>query len=214
MTPWIIFPVKVFRAAKMRLRGVLSEEQRSNLARTLWQNTWRAAVCSVFFPRIIIVSREPEVQDAAFQTGAVVLDDPDDINLNRALLCGAEEAVRQGAPSVLVIPVDLPLLTTEALDALAGKLPRCSSSVALVPDRRRTGTNILFQAPPSLMPFQFGPDSFDRHKAAARKAGVEPLEIVDPALTMDLDLPEDLILFEKENIFRWGQALGSGKMDS
>jgi 2-phospho-L-lactate guanylyltransferase len=96
----------------------------------------------------------------------------------------------------LVLPADLPLVTSEDIEALID-LVDPPPAVILAPDRRRDGTNALLAFPPALIEYAFGPSSYDRHRAEALAAGVR-LAICDrPGLALDLDLPEDLGLFRQ-----------------
>jgi 2-phospho-L-lactate guanylyltransferase (CobY/MobA/RfbA family) len=53
------------------------------------------------------------------------------------------------------------------------------------------GPNALALAPGSI-PFQYGPDSAHRHLVAARGAGLRSLQLDLPALSFDVDTPDDL----------------------
>jgi 2-phospho-L-lactate guanylyltransferase len=64
--------------------------------------------------------------------------------------------------------------------------------VAIVPDRRRSGTNALLCTPPAIIPPCFGADSFQRHLAAARSQGVDVRVVESDALGLDIDELEDL----------------------
>jgi 2-phospho-L-lactate guanylyltransferase len=70
------------------------------------------------------------------------------------------------------------------------------SLVALVPDRHGRGTNAILISPPNAIAFAFGPGSRAAHLAAAAQAGASVVELGGP-LTLDLDLPEDLIRAEE-----------------
>jgi 2-phospho-L-lactate guanylyltransferase len=62
----------------------------------------------------------------------------------------------------------------------------------IVPDRHGTGTNALVIAPPGAFEPSFGPGSYERHVAAAKRTGVvyRPVEL--PSLALDVDTPDDL----------------------
>ena len=47
-------------------------------------------------------------------------------------------------------------------------------------------------APPDLIHFAFGPDSFAKHRAAAQAIGSNPEVVERPGLAFDLDSPADL----------------------
>jgi 2-phospho-L-lactate guanylyltransferase len=104
-----------------------------------------------------------------------------------------------GATALLVLAADLPAVSPEAIGtvvaAAAGVRPG-RPLVVLVADRHGRGTNALLLSPPDAIPFAFGPDSRMAHVAAAAEAGADVVE-PDSPLSLDLDLPDDLILAEE-----------------
>jgi 2-phospho-L-lactate guanylyltransferase len=46
--------------------------------------------------------------------------------------------------------------------------------------------------PPNVIPFRYGPQSFSRHEAEAKRAGVPFATVRLDSLALDLDTPEDL----------------------
>jgi 2-phospho-L-lactate/phosphoenolpyruvate guanylyltransferase len=120
--------------------------------------------------------------------------------LNRALTAGQAHAKSLGAAAILVLPADLPLLTLDDLRALVTPLQEpdpTRPALVLAPSHDR-GTNALLLRPPGVVPFAFGPRSFDRHRALAQAAGCAVSIVHTPSLTYDIDFPEDL----------WGEDLG------
>jgi 2-phospho-L-lactate guanylyltransferase len=64
-----------------------------------------------------------------------------------------------------------------------------------VPDRRRDGTNVAVVPTGAGFCFTYGAASFERHRREAARLGL-PCEIIyDRRLAIDIDLPEDLELF-------------------
>jgi 2-phospho-L-lactate guanylyltransferase len=61
--------------------------------------------------------------------------------------------------------------------------------VAAAPDG---GTNALVLTPPTVIPFLYGPDSADRHIAAAGDRGVVSQRLDLPAFARDIDTPDDV----------------------
>jgi 2-phospho-L-lactate/phosphoenolpyruvate guanylyltransferase len=83
---------------------------------------------------------------------------------------------------------DLPLATN--LDVVAGD---GSAAIAvLVPDHRDDGTPVLSVPVDAPFTFAYGTNSFARHVAAARAAGLQTRVVRDAALGFDIDVPEDL----------------------
>ena len=99
---------------------------------------------------------------------------------------------------ILILPADLPLISKSDILSLI-KLAEKPPIVVISPDRRGEGTNALVISPPGLINYDFGPGSFERHCQRAILAGAR-LEIVKlPSLAFDLDVPEDLQLFDEIN---------------
>jgi len=98
----------------------------------------------------------------------------------------------QGAQALVAVPIDLALVTADALRAVSLLLgaPGC----VLVPDRHGTGTNLLGLRPARADLFRFGERSLGAHRRAAEEASLAVRTHADPALALDLDTPEDYAL--------------------
>jgi 2-phospho-L-lactate guanylyltransferase len=115
--------------------------------------------------------------------------------LNEAIEAARSVAVARGATAVLVLPADLPSVTSAAIDdivAAANAVPAPHGLVAIVPDRHGRGTNALLVSPPGAIDPAFGEASRAAHEARAAAAGAAWLELGGP-LALDLDTPADLV---------------------
>jgi len=191
MSLWAIVPVKPLRRGKSRLAGILTEDERAELNRTLLQHTLETLTALKEVEEVLVISRDPQVLTVARNYGARTVreDGQPDLNtaLNRATVIAQVYATR----GVLVLPADLPLISRE--DALV-LVERANDPpvVVIAPDRHQKGTNALLIAPAGLIEYQFGENSFQRHCNLVQKARAR-LEIVNlPSLGLDLDSPEDL----------------------
>src|SRR5207245_486708 len=132
-------------------------------------------------------------------------------DLNAALRQARDAVLARGATALLVVPGDLPLVTPEAIETLIATGRRRGGSVVVAPARDGRGTNALLLSPPDALDFSFGPDSAQRHIAAARANGLRGSRLrvaVHEAaeFALDLDTPSDL-----EAVARLqGQWLDSG----
>jgi 2-phospho-L-lactate guanylyltransferase (CobY/MobA/RfbA family) len=101
-----------------------------------------------------------------------------------------------GFIDVVVAHADLPLATT-LVRAVRPDL------ITLVPDRHEGGTNVI--ALPSHLPFRFGygPGSFHFHRTEAARHGLGVRVWRDPALGLDVDLPEDLAVNAVREVLEW-----------
>jgi 2-phospho-L-lactate guanylyltransferase len=94
------------------------------------------------------------------------------------------------AREILILPADLPFVTSAEIDRLVRAGRR--SGFAIAPDARDAGTNGLFLNLQSLFPFQFGEDSKRRHLAAAKRLGLRECVVRAPGLARDIDAPSDI----------------------
>jgi 2-phospho-L-lactate guanylyltransferase len=196
MTLWAIVPVKPLRRGKSRLAGTLSEDERTELNRSLLQNTLKTFADLREVEEVLVISRDPQALAIARQHGARTVREDGQPELNTALKRATVIAQVYATRGVLVLPADLPLVTRDDVLTLierAGEPP----AVVIAPDRHGTGTNALLISPAGLIEYDFGENSFQHHCQRAREAGAR-LEIVNlPTLGLDLDLPEDLELVRK-----------------
>ena len=191
MTLWAIVPVKPLRRSKSRLAGILSEDERADLSRTLFQHTLETLNTLKEVEEVLVISRDPQVLTIARNYGARTVREDGQPDLNTALKRATVIAQVYATRGVLILPADLPLISRE--DALV-LVERASDPpvVVIAPDRHQKGTNALLISPAGLIEYQFGENSFQRHCNLVKKAGAR-LEIVNlPSLGLDLDSPEDL----------------------
>jgi len=196
MTLWAIVPVKPLRRGKSRLAGALSEDERTELNRTLLQKTLKTLAELKEVEEVLVVSRDPHALTIARNYGARTVREDGQPGLNMALKRATVVAQLYATGAVLVLPADLPLITREDVIALIerGYEPPV---VVIAPDRHERGTNALLISPSGLIEYDFGENSFQRHCQRAKEAGAR-LEILHlPSLELDLDLPEDLELIRK-----------------
>ena len=198
MTLWAVVPVKPLCRSKSRLSLVLGVEERQALSASLLAHTLDSLTRAEGIGRIAVVSSDAEVRSLATKWGAVFIEDPPPGGLNPALELARRTVLSHQACQVLVLPADLPRLTSEAIANLVS-LAEGAPSVVLAPDRHGSGTNALLLTPPGLIEYAFGPLSFMRHLQLAEAAGIQPQICRSPAFALDLDLPEDLSLLAQSS---------------
>ncbi len=193
MTLWAIVPVKPLRRGKSRLAGALSEDERTELNRTLLQHTLETLTDLKELEEVLVISRDPQALTIARNYGARTVREDGQPELNTALKRATVVAQVYATRGVLVLPADLPLISRSDVMTL---IERASEPpvVVIAPDRHEKGTNALLISPSGLIEYDFGEDSFQRHCELVRKSGAR-LEVVNlPNLGLDLDVPEDLEL--------------------
>jgi 2-phospho-L-lactate guanylyltransferase len=183
-----ILPVKSFGAAKQRLASLLGAGSRQALAQAMFQDVLASLRKVEGIERIVIVASEPSVEFAAGEQIVVIADEVQE-GQSAAALAGIGWALASGFERVLLVPGDTPLLAPAEVDELLANAPE---AVVVVPDRHGTGTNALLLQPPTAIEPSFGPDSLQRHVAAAEAAGVTHRVEQVQSLIFDVDTSDDL----------------------
>lgn len=188
-----VVPVKDLRGTKSRLTPVLDPSARAGLTLYMMGRVV-SRLREAGVENVAVVSPDGVVLEKARGRGAEPLPQ-ESRGLNPALDEGRRWAADGGAPSLLVLPADLPLLEAEDVRAVLGAA-KDGASVVVAPDGARSGTNALLLSPPDALPFLFGRDSFEAHLAAARDRGLEVSVCERPHLAFDLDTAGDLARLE------------------
>lgn len=202
---WAVLPVKAWSEAKRRLSPVLSAGEREELARSMLDDVLAATAGVPAIAGTLAVTADRAAASYLENAGCEVLAEPRR-GLNRALATAADELRRRSASTMLVLPIDLPLISNEELDALrthhlerlraaAPKAPasRPRATVTVVPDRFRSGTNALLCSPPGCIPFRFGDGSFRAHLHEAERRDALASSLALEGFGLDLDHPDDLV---------------------
>jgi 2-phospho-L-lactate guanylyltransferase len=176
----VLVPVKSFRRAKLRLAPALDAVARARLAREMATTVLAAAGP---LP-VSVVCDDDDVSAWAAGCGADVIWRPGR-GLNGAVSDGVRELAGRGADRVVVAHGDLPLAVSLGWVA---RFP----GVTLVPDRRDDGTNVIAVPADAGFGFSYGPGSFRRHAAEARRLGLGVRVVREPRLAWDVDVPADL----------------------
>jgi 2-phospho-L-lactate guanylyltransferase len=197
MTTWAIVPVKPLSQAKSRLSGVLSREERIGLCLRMFIHTLDILSHVESIDCTLVVSKDSNVLTMAREHNARTITERGSPHLNQALEHATQMACGFGVSTVLVLPADLPLLTKEVVDEFLS-MSANPPVLVIAPDRHGTGTNALITSPPGLIEYDFGSNSLNCHIARAEAAGARVEVCQLPSLGLDIDLPEDLELFEAE----------------
>ena len=187
---WAVIPVKRFSNAKTRLADLLSPAERESLAQVMLNDVLGAISKSRLVSGILVVSNELRARYAAERAGGLFLFD-EESGVSQAIAKASTWLKNHGQRSFMMLPSDIPLITSSEIDLLIGKQTG-TVGVTLAPDRRQEGTNGLIVAPTDAIPFCFGLDSFSKHVNAARSVGIEPQIVRSDGLSLDIDNPVDL----------------------
>ncbi len=193
---WVVLPVKAWAAAKRRLSPVLSGAERARLARSMLEDVLAAVFAASDQARIagVLAVTSDAVAGGHLEAAGCELLPETRRGLNRALDSAARELEVRGARTMLILPVDVPLVSPRDLERLASRHLGAEGApvVTVAPDRFRSGTNALVVTPPRAIPFRFGDGSFFAHLQEAERAGADGAELSASSLDLDLDHPDDL----------------------
>lgn len=193
-------PVKSPARAKERLRHYLSQEQRVQLVHAMFEDVLVETLKVRGLDRLVVVSNDAHVLVVAAAAGALVLVEQEQLSHSASADWAAKECMNRGAETVMLIPIDVPLVRAAEMESLlleSQRLPR--RHVIIVPSQDGTGTNAMVRTPPDVIRSRFGPDSFAEHVARAEAANAA-VKVMRPAgLLRDLDEPDDVALFLLDN---------------
>jgi 2-phospho-L-lactate/phosphoenolpyruvate guanylyltransferase len=194
LNTYAIIPVKPLNRAKSRLARALKAPTRAALVRSIFSRTLDVITQVERIDGVIVVSRDLTIQELARQRSAIALAEAES-GLNPAITQAAQWAAHHHARSVIVIPVDLPLITAADLDAVIDRAveERC---IVIAPDRHEDGTNVLLVCPPDAIQFAYGASSFNVHRAQAIERGLIVHEYRSLTAAFDIDVPDDLELYQ------------------
>jgi len=192
---WAIVPVKPLNRSKSRLAPVLDGKQREALSRQMLEQTLRTLSQVVGISGILVISRDHAALSLARQFDVQTVQESGTPELNDALGRATQLVTTWGAQGVLVVASDMPLMSAkdiEGMMALADQ-PRI---VVVASDRHGEGTNALLLQPPGLISYSYGTNSFRRHIAQAKEAGIPVRVYGSPTVALDVDVPDDLRMYQ------------------
>lgn len=194
----VVIPVKSLVTAKSRLSPRLAPARRRAFVEELFEHVLTVTGDVVTARNRIVVSADKRIRELSRSVGATVIAEREyePQRGQNAALEQAREAVRlRNIAGLLVLSADLPLVTRDDLDAMLA-LGRTDRTVVLAPDRHTVGTNALFLRPAGILPFCFGPDSYNRHRDEAERRALRVCAYPGLGTAFDVDEPEDLDALE------------------
>lgn len=208
----VILPVKRLADAKTRLRGAVPDADHDSLVLAMALDTAAAALASPVVGRVVVVTGDAAVTEAALALGAEVVPDVPDAGLNPALAYAATVARPKGAvaspPGFVALPADLPALRPEDLTAALRAADDVRSARSFIADATGTGTVLLAAPAGARLEPCFGAGSAEAHMTS----GAKELSGSWPSLRRDVDTPDDLAEAALLGLGpRTGAVLGAGK---
>ena len=202
-----LLPVKAPAKAKQRLSGLLNQEHREALARAMYEEVLATLSTVEGLDRIVVVTSDEAIAHRARQSGAGVFEELEQLGHSHSADAAAKRAMTLGATSVLLLPIDVPLVTKGEIEML---IAAAGHGVIIVPSADGTGTNALVRTPPDAIESRFGPGSFRAHVDQAQARGVPVKVLRPPGLLFDIDTPQDIAeLLERAPACRIAELLRS-----
>ncbi|MFN7945345.1 MAG: 2-phospho-L-lactate guanylyltransferase [Blastocatellia bacterium] len=188
---YLLIPVKDLARAKQRLQKLMTQPERTELARLMMERTFAEARAVRGIDGVAIVTvYEPAIR-LARQAGFEVIAETEQISESVSVDYGSRVLAGRGVRSVLRLPIDLPLVRAADIEAILARL-RDEPSTVMAPSRDGTGTNAIARTPPDLFPSHFGPHSLSKHQAEAKHCNAR-CELLDlPRIALDIDDPADI----------------------
>jgi len=184
-----LLPVKAPQNAKQRLSGFMTSAQRGALARVMFEEVL-ATLCAVKgLDRIAVATSDVAVAEHARRAGVLVLEETEQQSHSHSADAAARHAAQLGATTVLMVPIDTPLVTVAEIESL---IAAAEPGVTIVPSADGTGTNSMVHTPPGAIECRFGPGSFQKHTEQARLRGLAVKVMRPPGLLFDIDTIEDV----------------------
>jgi 2-phospho-L-lactate guanylyltransferase len=197
MTTWAIVPVKHLSLAKSSLSSVLNPSKRRELVLSMLADVLNAVHKSSSVGGSIVVSPDEQVLKFALTYSAFGIIDQG-AKLNDSLELAVKNALAKGATSVLILPLDIPLLTPADVENIIS-IASSPRAVVIAPSKDN-GTNALFLRPPNAMNLRFGGESFPAHLAEARVANARPQIYRSTTVATDIDEIEDLLSIDLKDL--------------
>lgn len=202
-----LLPVKDPRNAKQRLSTLLTAPQREALARAMYEQVLDTLLSVEGLDRVVVVTSDPAAARLAQRRRVEVFEEREQQGHSHSADTAARRAMDLGATTVILLPIDVPLVTKSEIEQL---IAAAGPGVVIVPSSDGTGTNALVRTPPNAIQSRFGPSSFRAHVDQAEALGLAVKVLRPPGLVFDIDTPEDIAeLMERAPTCRIAELLRS-----
>ena len=200
MNIWVIIPVKQLSKTKSRLASVLSSEDRANLTLKLLKRLFSVVGDVEEIEKVLVVSRDETVVRLTTELNHIALSEPAGADLNESIQFAFSHAQISGASYVLILPSDLPLITSADLEMLLSQVvdDGLMETAVICPDAIQMGTNALLLPIGKPFQFRYGVGSFEQHLEEAIQNGLDMLPVVIPNIQFDLDTEEDWEQYQRK----------------
>ena len=189
-----IIPMKPLADCKTRLSRTLTAEERGDLVIGMLRRVIMAikgASIDVFW----VVGGDWRVRNLTRNFDGLWIEDFGR-NLNDTLDKSFDRASQRGYGSMYV-PGDLPFLKAADITSMIRSAGQ-GRNIVLAPARRDSGTNSILIPPKLAFKPELGNRSFTKHLSQAGKLGISVAICYSEGLGFDLDITEDLELFQQK----------------
>jgi 2-phospho-L-lactate/phosphoenolpyruvate guanylyltransferase len=200
MDVFAIVPVKRFENAKTRLSSVLDTDERIHLSLLMLEDTLHILSMASSLTRVVIVSSDKRAEELATKHGANFVNEETEDGVNSAVALADRYCIKEAADATLIIPYDLPLLDKSDISKAQELAQKESHCIVICPSHRYDGTNMLLRKPPSVIATFYDSDSYNMHIKAATSLGIPIKFLFSKSLMYDIDTPEDVFRFIKEEM--------------
>ena len=203
----IIIPIKKFDKSKTRLSPFLDPTERKKLTEYLIIDLLEK-LRELENSQIITVTGE-RINSLEKFKDIVIINELNVNGVNNAIGLANEFIEKRGFKESLIIPIDLPLLSTKDIKDIIKFSGRFENGICIVPSRRYDGTNVLLRKPNLIIDTFYDNNSFYNHikKTAEKKKVVKVFNYEN--LMIDLDTIEDAVTI----INRYNEMLDGDKIE-
>lgn len=187
-----VIPVKSLDKAKSRLSPFLTGAERKGFCLKMLEDVLNTVKSTKSINQTVVVVNDLEVLHAAEKFDIEYLKEKGG-GLNQAVSQAIDWCCKREASSVLILPIDIPLVKPVDLERMLALGEK--ASMVISKSRSGEGTNALLLTPPNATPTFYGPQSFHRHLEEASKRGISFSCYGSERVALDIDTVEDLTDF-------------------
>lgn len=188
-----IIPIREFSNTKLRLRYVLSRDQRSELSIALISRVVSTLELSKIKSVIVVASNRDEAYSNIGELSPkvrVIKESARHGGVNSAMNDGIQLAQNEGASTFVLLPSDLPIINHSKIDEAVELLK--DFDLIINPAEKKDGTNLLAYASEIKFSLHYDDDSYSKHLNQALKEGLSFRSLDWSEFSVDLDTEEDL----------------------
>ncbi len=186
---WGLVPIKSLARSKSRLGGILTADERADLTKAMAKDVLGVLEAACEVDGLSILTAESWAKSLAHIKGFEVIAEDPGLTLSENLDHAARGLGSAGVKTVLIVPIDLPVLSCQDVDELVREH---EDGLTLCRAARDGGTNALLCTPPDAIPFRYGPDSARFHQEEAEARRLTAVMKDEEKFARDIDLDADL----------------------